>query len=275
MSNSRYTYENLGADTSSRKLLYVSHSRYENDWSCISHAHPHAECFYIMDGRGSFLIEDTEYPIRKDDLILINPNISHIEKSSAEEPLECISLGIEGIAFAFENQMEHVIFNCQDQDQTPLFYMMTLFYEMEEKQLDYEQVCHDLLDALIIQLIRRNGLAAEVTPNVQQSLICLKIRRYLDSNYMQHITLESLAELFHLNKYYIVHAFTRQFGCSPFNYLNQVRIRISKDLLANTSYSITEIALSTGFASSSYFSQCFQKTCGMSASAYRRQCRKK
>ena len=72
-------------------------------------------------------------------------------------------------------------------------------------------------------------------------------------NYPQDITLDTLAEVSHLNKYYMVHAFTRQFGCSPINYLCEVRIKASKELLATTDYSITEVAQSSGFSSQSYF----------------------
>ena len=71
----------------------------------------------------------------------------------------------------------------------------------------------------------------------------------------------------------MVHAFTRQFGCSPINYLCEVRIKASKELLATTDYSITEVAQSSGFSSQSYFAQCFLKHCRMTASAYRKACR--
>lgn len=82
-----------------------------------------------------------------------------------------------------------------------------------------------------------------------------------------------LAEISHLNKYYLVHAFTRYFGCSPISYLCEVRIKASRELLASTDYSITEVAQLSGFSSQSYFAQCFQKYCRMTASAYRKSCR--
>ena len=47
----------------------------------------------------------------------------------------------------------------------------------------------------------------------------------------------------------------------------------SKELLATTDYSITEVAQSSGFSSQSYFAQCFLKHCRMTASAYRKACR--
>ena len=50
------------------------------------------------------------------------------------------------------------------------------------------------------------------------------------------------------------------------SYLCEVRIKASRELLASTDYSITEVAQLSGFSSQSYFAQCFQKYCRMTAS---------
>ena len=100
-----------------------------------------------------------------------------------------------------------------------------------------------------------------------------EIKKYIEANYTHNITLDLLSEISCLNKFYLVHTFTKRFGCSPMNYLCEVRINASKELLATTDYSITEIAQSSGFSSQSYFSQCFLKHCHMTASAYRKSCR--
>ena len=156
-----------------------------------------------------------------------------------------------------------------------MFYMNSMLQEMEGQNRDYEVVCQNLLEVLIIKLIRRTNFAFEVASSVQITKECIKIKRYIDANYVQDITLDTLAELSHLNKYYMVHAFTQHCGCSPIRYLCQTRIAASKELLANTDYSITEVAQFSGFSSQSYFAQCFRKSCGMSASAYRKACLKK
>lgn len=150
--------------------------------------------------------------------------------------------------------------------------MDSLLEEMENKRPHYELVCQDLLNMLIVKLIRRTNFSFEFVPSVKSSRECIKLKQYMEANYNQNITLDTLAHVSHLNKYYMVHAFTRQFGCSPMNYLIEVRIKASKELLASTDYSITEVAQSSGFSSQSYFAQCFLKHCHMTASAYRKAC---
>lgn len=270
---SRYPLTNEDINPINAKLLYVTHSIYENDWPSLSHTHYFTELCYIKKGKGNYLIEDSIYSIKEDDFIIINSNVAHTERSVGNIPLEYIILGVEGLNFSFEGEHEHIIFNCRNSHANFMYYMNGLLTEMAEKKTHYELVCQDLLELLIINLIRRTKFEFELVPSVKSSRECIKLKQYIETNYPQDITLETLAKVSHLNKYYMVHAFTRQFGCSPINYLCQVRIRASKELLATTDYSITEIAQSSGFSSQSYFAQCFLKHCHMTASAYRKSCR--
>lgn len=268
-----YPMKHTGTKAAKSKLLYISHSRYENDWSSRPHTHPFSELFYVKDGRGGFLIENEEYPIKKDDFVIVNANISHTEISSSDMPLEYVTIGVEGLIFSFEGNREHIIFSCENEPKDLLFYMAGMLQEMEEKSRDYEPMCQCLLDALIIKLMRRANFAFEVAPSIQIARECVKIKRYIEANYMHSITLDTLAEISHLNKYYMAHAFTMHCGCSPIRYLCQTRIEASKEMLANTDCSITEVAQNSGFSSQSYFAQQFLKSCGMTASAYRKSCK--
>ena len=99
---------------------------------------------------------------------------------------------------------------------------------------------------------------------------CSQIKRYLDSNIADSITLDQLASLTHMSKYYLVHAFTRYSGLSPINYLNARRIEISKELLLTTDHSIAQIASLTGFSSQSYFAQVFKRESGKTPAQYRK-----
>ena len=78
-----------------------------------------------------------------------------------------------------------------------------------------------------------------------------------------------LASLSHMNKYYLVHAFTKCIGISPITYLLQKRIQEGKSLLESTSYSISQISAALGFSSQSYFSQAFKKATGKTPVQYR------
>lgn len=59
-------------------------------------------------------------------------------------------------------------------------------------------------------------------------------------------------------------------GCSPSEYLTELRMRKALQLLANTDYTISEIALEVGYLSLSHFSNVFRQRFGVSPRAFRR-----
>ena len=81
--------------------------------------------------------------------------------------------------------------------------------------------------------------------------------------------LQQLAEDAHMNKYYLSHAFKREYGTSPINYMITKRIEESKYLLAETDLSMSQIAQLLGFSSLSYFSQVFRRTQAVTPMEYR------
>ncbi len=271
----KYRLEETPGNQNSVSLLSVTFSKYEGDWPSLKHSHYFTELFYVQEGSGEFLVEDVSFPIRKDDLVIINPNILHTEVSLGFPPLEYISLGVEGLSFSFCSNQEYMAFNCMEQKNDLLFYFSSMLTELEEKKTGYQEICKDMLDILTIRLQRITNSAFQVMVSQPPNRECARIKRYIDSNYQDNITLDGLAQMAHLNKYYFVHTFTKCYGMSPINYLNERRIEVSKELLASTDHCIADVARLSGFSSQSYFSQSFKKSCSMTAGAYRKLMKKK
>lgn len=270
MSSHSLRFSPEDTDSQDVTLLNASSSRYEGDWPSIPHSHAFTELFYVRDGRGEFLLEDKIYPISKDDLIIVNPHINHTEISKGTPPLSYLTVGVEGVCFSFNDQKEYRIFNCRKKEADLLFYFNSLFQELDKQSEGYEKICNYLLHILILQLQRITDSPFELITAQHPSKECAYIKRYLDSNYSENITLDHLSALSHLNKYYLSHEFTKYYGISPMNYLSRKRIDVCKELLENTDYGISDIAHLVGFSSQSYLSQSFRKSCGMTAGTYRK-----
>lgn len=270
MSTRSFSFTDENPLSTEAMLVNASSSRYEEDWPSIPHTHTFTELFYVRDGIGEFLIEGKRFPIAKDDLIIVNPHILHTETSQHASPLSYFSVGVDGVSFSFHDAKEFQIFNCRKKKADLQFYFRTLFHELDDKQEDYEEICKHTLAILITQLRRITVSGFQLVPSFHPSRECAWIKRYLDSNYANDITLDELSRLSHLNKYYLSHEFTRYYGISPINYLNQRRIEICKDLLESTDHEISDIARLTGFSSQSYLAQSFRKYCGMTAREYRK-----
>ena len=91
-----------------------------------------------------------------------------------------------------------------------------------------------------------------------------KALAYIDKNYSQPITLETVARKTGMSKFYFSRLFKQEMGMSFKRYLNLTRIQAAKTLLARDEYNVTEVGYAVGFNDASYFSRVFRKVEGSS-----------
>lgn len=94
---------------------------------------------------------------------------------------------------------------------------------------------------------------------------------YIEEHLAKQISLIKLAELARLSLHHFCRAFKQSFGIPPHQYQVQRRMEVAKSLLANRTNSVTDIALSLGYAQPSSFSSSFRKTTGWTPTVYRRE----
>lgn len=271
MSCERYDLALEVAPREAVKLLYISRSRFGGDWHSTPHTHHCAELFYCVHGCGQFNIEGTLYSVGQDDMIIINPLVEHTELSLNANPLEYVVMGVDGIDFLFGKGNERFAkMNCGSSREEMMFLFRSLLREVDNRGEGCETICQDLLEVLLLWLVR--GTSFAVRPNAGQahSKECAAARRYLDEHYTENLNLDTLAEIIHVNKFYLSHEFSREYKISPINYLIRKRIEESKALLTSTDHSIAEISGILGFSSPSYFSQTFRRLSGSTPAQYRR-----
>ncbi len=96
------------------------------------------------------------------------------------------------------------------------------------------------------------------------------VKEYLDDHFQDKISLDVLAELFYINKFYLSRCFKEQFGLTINSYLTQVRITHAKQLLRFTDQSIEEIGNLCGIGDPNYFARLFRQIEGLSPGEFRR-----
>jgi len=253
------------------KLLNVARSKYGGDWHSVPHTHKHMEIFYVIGGKGQFLICGEHYPVSANNLVIINPDVPHTELSINSQPLEYIVLGIEGIELATVGKSD-AQFNILDHFESVDISgcLRNILRETEQKNPGYKDVCQAYMEILIIRLMRSTSLAATAEPQaVSGNRQCAAARRYIELHFKEALTLDQIAEEVHVNKYYLSHTFKQEYGISPINYMIRLRIDESKYLLSETDLSLSQIAQLLGFSSLSYFSQVFRRTQATSPLEYR------
>lgn len=128
---------------------------------------------------------------------------------------------------------------------------------------------NERLSALLTRLMEESWRQGE-RASVPRKMDVLQIKTYLDEHYQEHLTLESVARHFFVDKSYLARRFKEECGVTMTAYLQQVRITHAKRLLRFTDRRIEEIARLCGVGEMNYFGRVFRKLEGISPSEYRR-----
>jgi signal transduction histidine kinase/AraC-like DNA-binding protein len=112
-------------------------------------------------------------------------------------------------------------------------------------------------------LERNRELSAQAQRLVRQAMA------YIHQHYAEPISRADLARHVALSEDYLTACFRKELGVTPIAYLNRYRVQQARQLLTDTSKSVTEIALEVGFSDSGYFSRVFRREVGLSPDAYR------
>ena len=273
MSNLNFRLEEKELDKINSNLLYITSAKYNGDWHSTAHTHHFTELFYVTRGNGKFLVEDDSFSVKANDLIIVNPNVTHTELGIPGTTFVYVVLGIQGLQFQPSESGQHFNYNkynLSSYEKELQFCLHALINELRSKEDYYEAVCQNLYEILIYYIFRKTKTELSIASSKKTTKECRFIEEYIDEHYTEDITLQTLSDLTFMNKYYLVHAFKNYKGTSPINYLIDKRIEESQHLLANTNYPVSKISDQIGFSSQSYFSQVFRKRTGLTPNQYRK-----
>lgn len=251
------------------ELKYITHSRYDNEWLSVIHSHSIAEMIYVISGEGRIITGESTRAISRNDFVLIPSHLMHTEISSSQHPLEYICLGISNITLASDEKEFDPLLSMGSARENVYSMIVGIYREMQKKQPEYEMMARSLFYQLLVLLIRRKIINVGVEEMHEMRSNIADVKSYIDEHYAEAITLDELASIAALSKYYLIREFKAAVGTSPMGYLLEKRITESKKMLAGTEHSISDIADSVGFSSGSYFAQRFRLITGMTPLRWR------
>lgn len=112
----------------------------------------------------------------------------------------------------------------------------------------------------------------EATENVSQEISNETFRailNYVNQNYIQDISIQSLSIKFYTNPSYISQLFKKEVGETFTAYIAKLRITYACKLLGNTNLMVGEIAEKAGYQDYFYFTKIFKKVVGTTPSRFR------
>ncbi|WP_336788165.1 response regulator transcription factor [Paenibacillus sp. MMO-177] len=125
------------------------------------------------------------------------------------------------------------------------------------------------LKGLFTDFLREAAVYLAELRNEQSKGGIERIKKYIEANYTENISLKSIAGKFYMNSVYLGQLFRKTYGIYFNDFLLQIRIGEAKKLLRQTDFRIYEIAEKVGFQNADYFVTQFEKLEKVTPTDYR------
>ncbi len=244
--------------------------------------------FYVNEGKFEWILDGQIYLVFPGDLFIVLPN------QIFGSPNNIWDVGVfSSISITLDKVFDDTDFTFGDWSGLPiteqkligkLFFLnpkpviqnFRIFGEVFSKIQQELSICeigfktrvNQLLDELILCTVRQLSKQDNLRRDFPQTF--QKFDKILRENISHPWTVEEMAVIMGLGTTAFTEKVKSYSGFSPLNYLINLRIAESIKLLKNTTISLTDIALDTGFYSSQHFSSTFKKLTGYTPGYYRK-----
>ena len=243
-----------------------------------SHSHPYYEFLYVRHASFNYLIEDEIVTPVNNSIILVDKNTIHKALYADTDIDTYIIVQFYGslIEDELKEDLEHLfknrILSLNDKDMMLVDFLMNKAYKESKERKNNRAVMlkyqlHELIEVLYRISVNNKTDSCPTPPSLMEKAIT-----YINDNlFLQNgteITLQSVADQFHMSPFSFSKMFKRESGIGFKEYIISAKILHAKKLLASTGYPITEIAFLSGFTDSNYFSSVFKKYESVTPSEY-------
>lgn len=249
-----------------------------------SHYHPYYEFFYVVKGTCRIFAEHNIFFVNSGELVIIPPSTLHRSQYDGENPVERITLSFTADYInAFSKLFDCNFLNNLFAGKMSFFGksrsdFLSALQELlqENKNTDsFSETNRKALLMKIFVLIERNSAnlkkdeSAETSTATSRSI--QKAAKYIFENYADEISLQTASKVAGMSTTYFSKKFLELTGFGFKEYLTNIRLKHSEEMLSAGKLTITQIALACGFNDANYFGDAFKKRNGCSPRNYRKK----
>lgn len=239
------------------------------------HWHDGIEIIWIVEGEMMHIVNGNSYLMQKGDFMFVNSGSMHEGHATACECGKYMVISFLPSVICSEDKgrvaekyfgevmsgtnFPSLFLKADDENAVELCRLCT---EISTLNKNKEQ-CYELnIKAALCKIWAI--LFAEASKSEKETCLDVSISRmkkavsYIDKNYQKKISLEEIAEACNISKSELCRSFKRIMHRTPFDYIVDLRVRKSIELL-DEGKGVTEAAFASGFFDSSYYTKMFKR----------------
>jgi len=228
------------------------------------HFHSHAEIFIFLEGDSSYEVEAASYNLEPYDILIIPENKLHGIRHHSNKKYSRLVIWIEEDFFKNMECPEYLnIFKKKNGIKIPGFIvevsgLREVLSNLKSYSNNYNDCYKKITEACLIQFLHLlNEIDDRTMPTVRNNNI-QNIISYINREFTNEISLDTLSEKFFISKYHLCREFKKLTGHTIHEYINIRKFQKVKEL-CEQGINISTACISAGFNSYSSFYRYYRK----------------
>jgi len=234
----------------------------------------------ICKGQATFVIDDVDYRLEKDDIIYI-PQGCKLMCEAHSDDFTFISIRFTAAFPSSDVDMWSKLvgydMKVQCQDPQILYYFNCIIREKDSSKRGKFLLLRGYLELILAYLIdssEESGTLKMRTPrpvrqeNKRDNRIQI-IADYMISHYDKQLSIEELSKMANMSSATLRRLFKQQTGKTPSDFLLELRMAVAAKKIVETDERISDIAYKVGIQDPNYFTRIFKKNFGVTPYTYR------
>ena len=243
------------------------------------HYHEFDKLVLQLGGRVTYNIEGKSYPLQPMDVLLVGRGMIHLPVTEPGQVYERMVLWIDRAFLSRFSAPEAELADCFTLAESREFHLYRPRGEERERYrglferirdaLDGQFAARLLADTCVLQLmvaLNRDLLKAPAQPGSVSYRFDPKmeeVTHYIREHLTEELSVDRLAGVFFLSRYYLMHRFKAVYGCTLHQYIRQKRLQQAAEQIRR-GVPILKAAEEAGFGDYSVFLRAFRSTYGRS-----------
>lgn len=264
-----FNYSNISSSLDISEIYTKFYQEKGTNYNFSGEKHSYWELTYVDKGELLTTIDRVSYHLKQGDLIFYAPMQFHTQSTFEKISSSYLTINFK-MNFNHADLLCNKIFSLK---RDSYFIVTKLIEELSNDNLYSNDLSLCYLKQLIIQMLRLDNshFHSKPTTHMQQTYeneLLNDILLYIDDNIYEKISVSTLCDHFCISTSMLHSLFRKNMNNTAKNYINELKLSKSKELIRNSTHTLSEISEMLGFSSIHYFSKKFKSYFNISPTEY-------